>query len=54
MNNKFENENEEEKLCKKGLLVRTLHRKTGPNLSFSLCIKSLVFIFIFKNYLKLS
>ena len=42
------------KTKKKNSVKRTLHRKTGPNLSFSLCIKSLVFIFIFKNYLKLS
>ena len=32
MNNKFENENEEdEKLFKKSLLDRTLHKNTGPN-----------------------
>ena len=43
MNNKFENENEEEKLFKKSLLDRTLHENIGPNLCFSLFIKSLVF-----------
>ena len=32
MNNKFENENEEEKLFKKRLLDRTLQKNTGPNL----------------------
>ena len=51
MNNKFENENEEEKLFKKGLLDRTLHQKTGPNLSFSLCIKSL-YSFSYKKLFK--
>ena len=47
MNNKFENENEEQKLFKKSpLLDRTLHKNTGPNLCFSLYIKSLVFVYI--------
>ena len=58
MINKFENENEEEKLFKqKRILDRTLHENTGPNLCFSLYtrendlslllyIKSLVFVFI--------
>ena len=36
MNNKFENENEEEKLFKKPFLDRTLHENTGPNLCFSI------------------
>ena len=37
MNNKFENENEEEKFFKKSpLLDRTLHKNTGPNLCFSI------------------
>ena len=35
MINKFENENEEEKLFKKRLLDRTLHWNTRPNLCFS-------------------
>ena len=47
MNNKFENENEEEKLFKLRLIVdRTLYENTGPNLCFSLYIKSLVFFSI--------
>ena len=46
MNNKFENENEEEKLFKKSLLDRTLHKNTGLNLCFSVDIKSLVFVYI--------
>ena len=47
MINKFENENEKEKLFKqKRFLDRTLHDQTGPNLCFSLYIKSLVFVFI--------
>ena len=47
MINKFENENEKEKLFKqKRFLDRTLHDHTGPNLCFSLFIKSLVFVFI--------
>ena len=48
MINKFENENEKEKLFKqKRFLDRTLHENTGPNLCFSLYyIKSLVFVFL--------
>jgi len=46
MNNKFEIENEEEKLFKKRLLDRTLHENTGLNLCFSLYIRTLAFIFI--------
>ena len=47
MINKFENENEKEKLFKqKRFLDRTLHENTGPKLCFSLYIKSLVFVFI--------
>ena len=38
MNNKFEIENENEKLFKKHLLNRTLHENTGLNLCFSLYI----------------
>ena len=41
MNNTFENENEEEKLFKKRLLDRTLHKNTGPNLHFSTYTKAL-------------
>ena len=54
MINKFENENEEEKLFKKGLLGRTLHENTRPNLCFSIYIKSLVFLMKTYHYLKLS
>ena len=46
MNNKFENENKDEKLFKKRLLVRTFHENTRPNFCFSKYIKSLVFFFI--------
>ena len=46
MNDKFENKNEEEKLFKKSLLDRALHANTGPNLCFSIDIKSLVFVYI--------
>ena len=48
MNNELENEIEEEKLFKKRLLDRTLYVNTGPNLRFSIYIKSLVFVFIQK------
>ena len=45
MNNKFKSENEEEKLFKKRLRDRTLHKNTGPNLYISIYdIKSLVFV----------
>ena len=44
MNNKFEIENENEKLFKKCLLNRTLHQNTGLNLCFSLYI--IVFVFV--------
>jgi len=47
MNNKFENENEEEKLFKKRLLDRTPHKNTGPDLCLSTYIKTLVYIFIY-------
>ena len=40
MNNKFEIENGNEKLFKKCLLDRTLHKNTGLNLCFSLYIRS--------------
>ena len=39
MNNKFENKSKEEKLLKKRVLDRTLHKNTGRNLSFSRYIK---------------
>ena len=41
MNNKFENENEEEKLFKKCLLDRTLHKNTESNFYFSIYTKAL-------------
>ena len=41
MNNKFENENEEEKLFTKSASLVELHKNTGPNLCFSTYIKSL-------------
>ena len=54
MINKFENENEKEKLFKqKRFLDRTLHENTGPNLCFSLHIKSLVWLYSF-SYKNLS
>ena len=44
MINKFENENEEEKLFKKRLLDRTLHENTGPNLCFSIYISVVILV----------
>ena len=50
MNNKFENENEEEKPFKKYLLDRTLHENTGPNLCFSISyIAKTLYSFSYKN-----
>ena len=50
MNNKFENENEEEKLFKKPFLDRTLHENTGPNLCFSIpYISKALYSFSYKN-----
>ena len=50
MNNKFENENEEEKLFKKPFIDRTLHENTGPNLCFSISyISKALYSFSYKN-----
>ena len=50
MNNKFENENEEEKLFKKPFIDRTLHENTGPNLCFSISYTSkALYSFSYKN-----
>ena len=56
MNTKFENENEEEKLKKKRLVNRILHKYTGLNLCLSLyqkpCIRFHISFLIIKARLK--